>query len=62
MFSMSRFGFWVSGFGFRVLSFGFWVLGFRSVVSFFSGSEWIEGLVTEYMIATFADYFGDVKA
>ena len=27
--------------------------------SFFS--DWMEGMVTEYLVATFADYFGDVK-
>jgi len=24
-------------------------------------SEWSEGQVTEYLVATFGDYFGDVK-
>jgi hypothetical protein len=24
-------------------------------------TDWYEGLVTEYLVATFADYFGDVK-
>lgn len=26
-----------------------------------SGTDWFEGLVTEYLVATFGDYFGDVK-
>jgi hypothetical protein len=24
-------------------------------------SDWMDGMVTEYLVATFADYFGDVK-
>lgn len=24
-------------------------------------SDWYEGMVTEYLVATFGDYFGDIK-
>lgn len=31
------------------------------VAEFFAFSDWLEGMVTEYLVATFGDYFTDVK-
>ena len=35
-------------------------LSFLTLILFIY-SDWMEGMVTEYLVATFADYFGDVK-
>jgi exocyst complex component 3 len=35
--------------------------GVKELISKLYQKDWYEGLVTEYLVATFADYFGDVK-
>jgi hypothetical protein len=52
-------------FGGKVLVVSFLVHG-MSRCNLFSHTDsfcldWMEGMVTEYLVATFADYFGDVK-